>query len=130
MGYITLSAPYDGVIVARNANTGDFVVPAAGDLTAMERAPYLVPAGHAAPIYVVDRTDVVRIFVDIPEQDANYVHVGTKATVLARRTVRLRSRAPSRAPPGPQRQEPYAPCRDRPAQPRQPVRPGCTPTPR
>ncbi len=25
-------------------------------------------------IYVVDRTDVVRIFVDIPEQDANYVH--------------------------------------------------------
>ena len=83
VGYITLSAPYDGVIVARNANTGDFVVPAAGDPTAMERAPYLAPAGHAAPIYVVDRTDVVRIFVDIPEQDANYVHVGTKATVLA-----------------------------------------------
>ena len=41
VGYITLSAPYDGVIVARNANRGDFVVPAAGDLTAMERAPYL-----------------------------------------------------------------------------------------
>jgi multidrug efflux pump subunit AcrA (membrane-fusion protein) len=38
----------------------------------------------AAPIYVVDRTDVVRIFVDIPEQDANYVQIGTKATVLAR----------------------------------------------
>jgi hypothetical protein len=33
---------------------------------------------------VVDRTDIVRIFVDIPEQDANYVHVGTKATVLAK----------------------------------------------
>ncbi len=83
VGYITLPAPYDGVIVARNANTGDFVEPSAGDLTAMERAPYLAPAGHAAPIYVVDRTDVVRVFVDIPEQDANYVHVGTKATVLA-----------------------------------------------
>ena len=41
------------------------------------------PAG-AAPIYVVDRTDIVRIFVDIPEQDANYVHIGTKATVLAK----------------------------------------------
>src|SRR5207248_1120008 len=27
---------------------------------------------------------VVRIFVDIPEQDANYVRIGTKATVLAR----------------------------------------------
>ena len=82
VGYITLSAPYDGVIVARNANTGDFVVPAAGDLTAMEHAPYLAPAGHAAPIYVVDRTDVVRIFVDIPEHDADYVHSGTKATIL------------------------------------------------
>ena len=33
---------------------------------------------------MVDRTDIVRIFVDIPEQDANYVHIGTKATVLAK----------------------------------------------
>ncbi len=33
---------------------------------------------------MVDRTDTVRIFVDIPEQDANYVHAGTKATVLAK----------------------------------------------
>src|SRR5262249_47213500 len=84
VGYITLPAPYDGVIVARNANTGDFVVPSAGDPTAMQRAPYLAPGGQAAPIYVVDRTDIVRIFVDIPEQDANYVQIGTKASVLAR----------------------------------------------
>ena len=82
VGYITLSAPYDGVIVARNANTGDFVLPAAGDPTAMSALPTCRP-GDAAPIYVVDRTDIVRIFVDIPEQDANYVHIGTKATVLA-----------------------------------------------
>ena len=33
---------------------------------------------------MVDRTDIVRIFVDIPEQDANYVQIGTKATVLAK----------------------------------------------
>ena len=71
------------MIVARNANTGDFVLPATGDPTAMQRAPHLSPGGNAAPIYVVDRTDVVRIFVDIPEQDANYVQIGTKATVLA-----------------------------------------------
>ena len=83
MGYLTLPAPFDGVIVARNANTFDFVLPATGDPTAMERAPHLSPGG-AAPIYVVDRTDIVRIFVDIPEQDANYVHIGTKATVLAK----------------------------------------------
>jgi multidrug efflux pump subunit AcrA (membrane-fusion protein) len=83
VGYLTLTAPYPGVIVERNANTGDFVLPSTGDPTAMRRAPNLSPGG-AAPIYVVDRTDVVRIFVDIPEQDANYVQVGTKATVLAR----------------------------------------------
>ncbi len=81
--YLTLSAPFDGVIVARNANTFDFVLPTTGDPTAMERAPHLSPSG-AAPIYVVDRTDIVRIFVDIPEQDANYVHIGTKASVLAK----------------------------------------------
>jgi HlyD family secretion protein len=82
VGYLELPAPYDGVIVARNANTGDFVLPMTGDPTAMERAPHLAPGGNAAPIYVVDRTDVVRIFVDIPEQDANYVRKGTKASVL------------------------------------------------
>jgi HlyD family secretion protein len=81
--YLTLSAPFDGVIVTRNANTFDFVLPTAGDPTAMERSPHLSPSG-AAPIYVVDRTDIVRIFVDIPEQDANYVQIGTKATVLAK----------------------------------------------
>jgi HlyD family secretion protein len=84
VGYITLTAPYDGIIVTRNANTGDFVQPSSGDPTAMQRSPNLAPGGMAAPIYVVDRTDVVRIFVDVPEQDANYVQIGTKATVLAR----------------------------------------------
>ncbi len=81
--YLTLHAPYDGVIVVRNANTGDFVLPTTGDPTAMEHAPRMSPGG-AAPIYVVDRTDVVRVFVDIPEGDANYVHIGTKASVLAK----------------------------------------------
>jgi multidrug efflux pump subunit AcrA (membrane-fusion protein) len=84
VGYLTLTAPYNGVIVARNANTFDFVLPATGDPTADARSPHLSPSGNAAPIYVVDRTDIVRIFVDVPEQDANYVQVGSKATVLAR----------------------------------------------
>ncbi len=66
--YLTLRAPFDGVIVARNANTFDLVQPAQG----------------ATPIYVVNRTDVIRAFVDIPEQYANDVHVGSKCTVLAR----------------------------------------------
>ena len=82
--YLVLPAPYDGVIVARNANTFDFVLPAKGDPSALSRSPYLSPSGTAAPIYVVDRTDIVRIFVDIPEADANHVHIGSKATVLIR----------------------------------------------
>ncbi len=84
VGYLTLTAPFDGMIVARNANTFDFVQPSAGDPTANTRSPYLSPSGASAPIYVVDRTDIVRIFVDIPEQDANDVQIGTKANVLVR----------------------------------------------
>jgi HlyD family secretion protein len=83
VGYLTLTAPFDGVIAARNANTGDFVLPATGDPTAGQRAPYVSTAG-AAPIYVVDRTDVVRVFVDVPESDAVFVQKGTKANVLIR----------------------------------------------
>lgn len=83
VGYLVLPAPFDGIITVRNANTGDFVLPATGDPTAMHRSPHLSPNG-AAPIYVVDRTDIVRIFVDIPEHDANYVTKGTKATVHIR----------------------------------------------
>jgi multidrug efflux pump subunit AcrA (membrane-fusion protein) len=85
VGYLTLTAPYDGVITARNANTFDFVLPATGDPSAEgigERAAHLSPSGAAAPIYVVERTDKVRIFIDIPEGDANYVQIGTKADVL------------------------------------------------
>lgn len=66
LGYLRLSAPFDGVIVARNANTFDFVKPEPG----------------ATPIYVVDRTDIVRVFVDAPEQHANHVRTGNCATVL------------------------------------------------
>ncbi|HEX7449019.1 MAG TPA: efflux RND transporter periplasmic adaptor subunit [Pirellulales bacterium] len=81
VGYLKLFAPYDGIVVARNANTWDFVLPESGDPTAAVRAPYLSPSDKAAPIYVIDRTDIVRIYVDVPERDANYITVGTPAQV-------------------------------------------------
>ncbi len=81
--YLKLTAPFDGVITVRNANTFDFVLPTTGDPTAFYLSPDVSSAG-AAPIYVVDRLDIVRIFVDIPERDANFVQVGTRASVLAR----------------------------------------------
>jgi hypothetical protein len=80
--YLVLPAPYDGVIVGRNANTFDLVLPAKGDPSALSRSPFLSPSGDSAPIYVVDRTDIVRVYVDIPERDANYVQKGSKASVL------------------------------------------------
>jgi HlyD family secretion protein len=84
--YLTLTAPYDGIITVRNANTLDFVLPQTGDPTtaSLNQSPHASPSGAAAPIYVVERTDKVRIFVDIPEGDANYVHEGTKASVLVK----------------------------------------------
>lgn len=81
VGYLILPAPFDGIIHVRNANTGDFVLPATGDPSTMPRGSHLSPSGNAAPIYVVDRTDIVRIFVDVPEGDANFVQKGTKAKV-------------------------------------------------
>jgi HlyD family secretion protein len=56
-------------------------LPLTGDPSSDVHSPHLSPSGKAAPIYVVDRTDIVRIFVDIPEKDANYVRVGPKARV-------------------------------------------------
>jgi multidrug efflux pump subunit AcrA (membrane-fusion protein) len=82
--YLTLTAPFDGVITARNANTFDFVLPTTGDPTAFYLSPDISPGGGAAPIYVVDRTDIVRIFVDVPELDANYVNIGSRATVVSK----------------------------------------------
>jgi HlyD family secretion protein len=72
--YLKLNAPFDGVIVGRNANTEDLVLPGKGDPTAMQHSPFLAPGNSAAPIFVVDRTDIIRIYVDIPEADADYVH--------------------------------------------------------
>jgi HlyD family secretion protein len=81
VGYLKLFAPYDGIVVGRNANTWDFVLPQSGDPTAIMRAPHLSPSGQAAPIYVIDRTDIVRVYVDVPERDADFIHVGSEAQV-------------------------------------------------
>ncbi len=71
-GYTKLLAPYEGIVVLRNINTGDFVLPATGDPSAASRSNDQ-SAAKATPIYVVARTDVVRVYVDVPEQDANFI---------------------------------------------------------
>jgi HlyD family secretion protein len=73
LAYTEVTAPYDGVVTVRNANTGDYVQAIAGDKS----------TSQASPIFVVARDDKVRVFVDVPEDYASYVHVGTQAEVRA-----------------------------------------------
>jgi multidrug efflux pump subunit AcrA (membrane-fusion protein) len=67
LDYARLTAPYDGVVTRRHVNTGDFVQPATG--------------AKAEPLYVIDRRDKVRIFVEVPEADAAWVNNGAKVQI-------------------------------------------------
>jgi HlyD family secretion protein len=80
VSYTQLTAPYDGIVVVRNANTGDFVQPALGDKS-IDQDTADRSKMQGAPIYVLARTDLVRVFVDIPEIDANHVSKGTPAHI-------------------------------------------------
>jgi RND family efflux transporter MFP subunit len=71
LAYTNVTAPYDGVITVRNANTGDYVQAATGDSS----------SARGSPMFVIARDDLVRIFVDVPETYAAYVREGTKAEV-------------------------------------------------
>ena len=80
VGYTTVQAPYDGIVLVRNVNTGDFAQPAAGDPSAQQNNP-LMQRASSNPLYVVARTDKVRIFLDVPEMEANGIHAGSIAHV-------------------------------------------------
>jgi multidrug efflux pump subunit AcrA (membrane-fusion protein) len=67
LGYAKLTAPYAGVVTRRNINTGDFVQPPTG--------------GKGEPLYVVERRDQVRIFVEVPEVDAIGLKDGAPARI-------------------------------------------------
>jgi len=67
VGYAKLTAPYEGIVVQKNINTQQLVQPATG--------------AQGDVLYVVERTDIVRIFVPVPETDADWVRIGTPATV-------------------------------------------------
>lgn len=83
VGYTKLVAPYDGVVVVRNANTGDFILPAGGDPSAASTSPDQ-SGTRATPVYVLARTDIVRVFVDVPEGDADFVKKGSKGSVTVK----------------------------------------------
>lgn len=66
LAYREISSPLAGVVTRRSVDPGYFVQP---------------PGGQAAPLMVVARTDIVRVFVSLPEAEAAYVDVGDPATI-------------------------------------------------
>ena len=52
VGYLTLCAPFDGVVFERNANTFDFVLPATGDPTANRLRPAVSSSARRADLRV------------------------------------------------------------------------------
>lgn len=58
--FAKLTAPFDGVITLRQADTGHFVQPASA-------------ASKAEPLFVMARMDPVQIIVEVPETDASLV---------------------------------------------------------
>ena len=67
LDYRKITAPFDGVVTQRNVDTGHFVQPATGP--------------KEEPLFIVMRTDIMRIRVEVPEADADWVSNGTPARI-------------------------------------------------
>jgi RND family efflux transporter MFP subunit len=66
--YATIRSPYTGVITKRHFHVGDFIRPADA-------------GGDRLPVLVVERTDVMRVVVQVPERDVPFVDRGDPAIV-------------------------------------------------
>jgi RND family efflux transporter MFP subunit len=64
--YLTITAPFDGVVTQRRVDPGHFVQPA---------------GASAAPLLTVARSDIMRVFVQVNEIEAPFVDVGDPVTV-------------------------------------------------
>jgi multidrug efflux pump subunit AcrA (membrane-fusion protein) len=69
--YARITAPYDGIVTRRNVHTGHFVQPSNSGTTSKA----------AEPLFVVMRTDLMRLVVQVPENDAPLVKIGAKTSV-------------------------------------------------
>ncbi|MBI3464433.1 MAG: efflux RND transporter periplasmic adaptor subunit [Planctomycetes bacterium] len=67
LAYAEIKAPFDGVITRRNVDTGHFVE---------------LGNGQREPLLVIARTDLVRIFVDVPETEAASVSSGNEGDAV------------------------------------------------
>jgi RND family efflux transporter MFP subunit len=71
LAYTQIIAPFDGVVARRQVNRGDLVQAA----TATRTTP------SAGSLFTVQRIDTIRVFCDVPENDAPHLHVGDPAIV-------------------------------------------------
>jgi len=67
LAYTKIYSPYDGVVTARNYHIGAFV-----------RSP---EQGGQTPIVAVERTDLMRVKVRIPEREIPYIQPGDRVTI-------------------------------------------------
>jgi membrane fusion protein, multidrug efflux system len=65
-------APFDGVVIARSTDVGDYVNAAGGDATLRD---------SAQPLFDVADIHKMRIFVDVPQEYANVLRPGLTATL-------------------------------------------------
>src|SRR5258707_333996 len=67
LGYAQIVAPFDGVVARRLVNRGDLVQAATSTRT--------------TPLFTVQRIDTMRVFCDVPEDDAPHLRLGDPALV-------------------------------------------------
>jgi HlyD family secretion protein len=65
--YTVIKSPYTGVVTRRNFQVGDFIKSA--------------DQGGAVPLLAVERTDVMRVIVQVPDRDVPYVSLGDPAVI-------------------------------------------------
>ncbi len=68
LAYDRITAPFDGVITMRGIDPGDFVQSAS-------------QGKSLKPLFQIVEQKTVRVFVDVPEQEVRFVHVGTPVLV-------------------------------------------------
>jgi HlyD family secretion protein len=64
--YLTITAPFDGVVTQRHVDPGHFVQPA---------------GAGPAPLLVVARADKIRVFAAVPEMEAGLIDIGDPVTI-------------------------------------------------
>ena len=68
LAYTEITSPYDGVVTKRSFNRGDFVRSADA-------------GGERVPLFCVERTDRIRVVVQIPDRDVPFLDAGDEANV-------------------------------------------------